>query len=380
MALTAEVRFGLIGCGRVAPRHAQALRELPGLRLIAVADQDAGRARQFAATYGAAAWRTDFRDLLARDDVDVVTICTPSGLHASMALEAIRAGKHVLVEKPIALTTADADAMIAAARAADVRLGVVLQNRYNPPLQAAYAAVRGGYLGRLHLGAATVRWYRPQAYYEDDWHGLQAMGGGALINQSIHHIDALLWLFDEPVASLFAYTGTLAHRMEAEDAGVAVLRFASGALATIEGSTVTAPRNLEGSVAVFGPDGAIKIGGTALNRREIWEIAAGAGEPPPDPPDPPSVYGHSHRLVIADMAAAVREGRPPRTDGHAARQSLAVVEMIYESVRTGLPVHAAPPPGGIARPGAVQDAGAPDSSPRPAKVLRSGGARRRTEH
>jgi hypothetical protein len=192
----------------------------------------------------------------------VINICTPSGLHARMGIEAAQAGKHVVVEKPMALTIQDADALIAACAQANVTLTVVLQNRYNPPMQDLKALVESGRLGRLLLGNATVRWYRPQSYYEDGWHGTRAMDGGALMNQSIHHIDALQWLMGD-VDSVFAYGATLAHCMECEDIGVAVWKFRSGALGVIEGSTVTWPENLEGSVAIFGERRQL----TALPRR-----------------------------------------------------------------------------------------------------------------
>ena len=336
-----EVRVALVGCGRVAPRHAQSLTELPDARLVAVADLIDSRAAHFAREYGAEAY-TDYRYLLDRRDIDLIHICTPSGLHAEMGIAAVEAGKHVLVEKPIALNLADADALIAAAQAAGLKLGVVLQNRYNAPVQEVYQAVRAGRLGRLLLGNATVRWYRPQEYYEDGWHGTWAMDGGALMNQSIHHIDALQWLMGEPVEEVFAYTATLAHRMEAEDIGVAVLRFRSGALGAIEGSTVTYPQNLEGSVALFGEKGSVKVGGTALNRTAFWKIEGELERERElltrEQLDPPSVYGYSHKLVIADMIAAIREDRPPQTDGGQARRSLALVTAIYESARTGQPV------------------------------------------
>jgi len=201
--------------------------------------------------------------------------------------------------------------------------------------------VDSGRLGRLLLGSATVRWYRPQEYYEDEWHGTWAMDGGALMNQSIHHIDALQWLMGAP-ASVFAYTATLAHRMEAEDAGVAVIRFQSGALGTIEGSTITYPENLEGSVAVFGERGSIKVGGTALNRKTVWKVEGELEHEKElltrDQLDPASVYGTSHSAVIADMIAAIRDDRPPKTSGPEARRSVALVLAIYESARTGRPV------------------------------------------
>ncbi|MCS7071411.1 MAG: Gfo/Idh/MocA family oxidoreductase [Anaerolinea sp.] len=333
------LRFGIIGCGRVAPRHAQSLIDLQpshNVRLVAVCDVIESRAQQFARTYGAEPY-TEYRALLAREDIDAVSICVPSGLHSAIGQDAARAGKHVLVEKPIALTLDDADRLIAACKTHGVTLGVVLQNRFNPPMRDLRALVDSGALGRLLLGAVTVRWYRPQSYYDDGWHGTWAMDGGALMNQSIHHIDALQWLMGE-VHSVFAYTATLAHRMEAEDVGVAVVRFKSGALATIEGSTVTYPENLEGSIALFGEHGSVKVGGTALNRKVIWKVKDHLEEEREllmhEALDPPSVYGTSHREQISEMIQAIRERRPPVTHGREARKSLEIVLAIYESART----------------------------------------------
>jgi UDP-N-acetyl-2-amino-2-deoxyglucuronate dehydrogenase len=331
------IQFGLIGCGRVAPRHGQSLMQLPETRLVAVADVREDRAERFAHEYQAEAY-VDYHQLLARPDVDAVTICVPSGLHARVAIDALLAGKHVLVEKPLALSLADAERMIATSQDTGRSLGVVLQNRYNSPMQQVRRLIDQGRLGKLYLGNACVRWYRPQAYYEDDWHGTWAMDGGALMNQSIHHIDALQW-FMGPVQSVYAYTATLAHHMETEDAGVAVLRFQSGALGTIEGSTLTWPQNLEGSVAVFGERGSVKIGGTALSRITLWkvegELEREAEILTSQRVDPPTVYGYSHREVIRDFAQALVEGREPQTSGAEARKSLALVLAIYESARTG---------------------------------------------
>ncbi len=349
----APLRFGLIGCGRVAPRHAQSFAQIAETRLVAVADVIPARAGRFAAEHGTAAHPvaaySDHRALLDDESVDAVSICVPSGLHAQIALDALDAGKHVLVEKPIALSLEDADAMIARAQERRRTLAVVLQNRYNRPMRQARAAIDAGMLGELHLGAACVRWYRPQSYYEDGWHGTWAMDGGALMNQSIHHIDALQWFLGD-VAAVSAYTATRAHRMEAEDVGVAILRFAGGALATVEGSTVTWPENLEGSVAVFGTRGSIKIGGTALNRIVLWKVDGMLEQEAElltsQLVDPPSVYGYSHREVIHDFAAAVLEGRPPGTPGSEARRSLELVLAIYESARRGCEVRLAPPAAG----------------------------------
>lgn len=334
------IGFGVIGCGRVAPRHAQSVQELPAARLVAVADVVKSRAERFGREYSAQFF-TDYRYLLDCKEINVVNICTPSGLHAKIGIEAAQAGKHIIVEKPIALSLEDADRLIEAARTSNVKLCVVLQNRYNPPMRDLHHAVTAGALGRILLGNATVRWYRPQEYYEDGWHGTWAMDGGALMNQSIHHIDALQWLMGE-VDNVFAYTATLAHTMEAEDTGVAVLHFTSGALGSIEGSTITFPENLEGSVAVFGERGSAKIGGTALNRKVLWKIEGQIEHERElltrDQVDPPSVYGTSHKAVLADMLRAIREDHQPETNGAEARTSLALVIAIYESARTGVPV------------------------------------------
>lgn len=334
--MTGKLRFGLIGCGRVAPRHAQSLQHLPQAELVAVADVIESRAEHFYKDYGAEPC-TDYRALLDRKDIDVITICTPSGLHSQIGIEAVQAGKHVIVEKPIALSTKDADTLIQAAADAGVKLCVVLQNRFNPPMRDLYDVVQSGKLGRLLLGNATVRWYRPQSYYEDGWHGTWAMDGGALMNQSIHHIDALQWLMGD-VDTVYAMTGTLAHKMEAEDVGVAVLRFKNGALGGIEGSTLTYPQNLEGSVAIFGEHGSLKVGGTALNRKVMWKLDGELEKEQElitaDLVDPPSVYGSSHKVVIQDMIEAVLEDRQPQTHGMEGRRSLALVEAIYESAQT----------------------------------------------
>lgn len=332
-----QFRVGVIGCGRVSPRHLDSLRELPNARVVAVSDVIEARAARAAKDHDAAI-HTEYRKLLDRPDVDVVNICTPSGMHASMAIEALQAGKHVLVEKPIALSLHDADRMIGAAASCGRRLGVVLQNRYNPPMQELRRVVDDGRLGRLLLGSVTVRWFRSQEYYDDGWHGTLAMDGGSLMNQSIHHIDALQWMMG-PVESVSAYTATLAHRIEVEDVAVATVRFRGGALGVIESSTVTYPENLEGSLALFGEKGSVKVGGTALNRKVLWKIAGELEHERDvlvhDEIDPPSIYGYSHKAVIAEFLSAVREDREPATPGHEARKSVALVLAMYQSAREG---------------------------------------------
>jgi predicted dehydrogenase len=331
------MNFAIIGCGRIAPRHGQSLQQLPEARLVAACDLIESRAKNFAKEYGGDTY-TDYRAVLERPDVDVVSICVPSGLHCAIGLEVAKAGKHVLVEKPIALNLEDADALIAACEEAGVILGVVLQNRFNPPMQEVRRVFDQGELGRILVGNATVRWYRPQEYYMDEWHGTWAMDGGVLLNQAIHHVDALQWIMGD-VQSVFAHMDTLAHQIETPDVAVAVLKFKSGALGTIEASTVTYPQNIEGSVAFFGERGSVKIGGTALNRKVFWkvdgilelerEILAREAI------DPPSVYGYSHYAQIAEMIAAIQDNRQPMTSGYEARKSLRTVLAIHASAKSG---------------------------------------------
>lgn len=331
------MNFAVIGCGHITLRHAEALQALPNARLIAVCDTDLLRAEEFAQNYGAVAY-SDYHQMLARPDIDVVTICVPSGLHTKIGLDVAAAGKHVLVEKPIALTLPDADALIAACKLARVRLGVVLQNRFNPPMVALRSAVDQGLLGRLLLGNATVRWHRPQSYYEVGWRGTQTMDGGILLNQAIHHVDALSWLMGE-VQSVYAFMDTLNHEIEVPDVCVASLRFKNGAVATIEASTLTFPHNLEGSIAVFGEKGSVKVGGTALDRTELWKIEGQLDREQAILADQyenmPESRGYSHRRQIAEMIAAVEENRPPSTSGEEARKSLALVLSLHESARLG---------------------------------------------
>jgi len=330
------LNFAILGCGRIASRHADAIWARGDSRLVAVCDSGEERAARMASQYGAEAY-TGYEKMLERPEVDVVCICTPSGLHAAGGIAAARAGKHVIVEKPMALTLPDAGALEQTCREMGVKLTVVLQNRYNAPIKRLREAVDAGKLGKLLLATVTVRWYRPQEYYSgDDWHGTWGMDGGALMNQSIHHIDALQWMMGEP-ESVFAYTATLAHRIEAEDTGVGVVRFKSGSLGSIEGSTITYPANIEGSLAVFGEKGSIKIGGNSLDRIAFWKVE---GEVEHEEEilrrqelDPPPSRYLSHSIVLDDMVRAIREDREPATNGREGRKSLALVLALYKSAR-----------------------------------------------
>src|SRR3954466_11963247 len=262
-----ELGFAIIGAGMVARYQPTAIERTPGAGLVAICRSDPARAEETAAQFGVPCL-ADYTDLLARDDVDAVCICTPSGLHAEQTIAAARAGKHVLVEKPIALTLADADAMIAACEQAGVRLGVALQRRTEPEFQRVQAAIAAGELGRPVLGSISMPYLRLPSYYDSaDWRGTWALdGGGALMNQGIHLVDLLLWLLGD-AAEVRATAATLAHAIEVEDCVTAMLRFASGALGSIVATTAAAP-GFPHRVEIYGERGGVQIEGEQVTR---WE-------------------------------------------------------------------------------------------------------------
>jgi predicted dehydrogenase len=292
---------------------------------------------------------TSYEALLARPDVDVVCICTPSGQHAAQAIAAARAGKHILVEKPMALSLADADAMIAAQRTAGVLLAVALQRRSDPVYHGVRAAIEAGALGRLTLGAVGVPYLRPQSYYDSAaWRGTWALdGGGALMNQGIHLLDLLLWYMGD-VVEVQAAAATLTHAIEVEDCVTATLRFSSGALGVVSATTTAAP-GFPHRVEIYGDRGGVQIEGEQIVRWESADeestndvraryvaadenrepIAAGAGA------SPTGIGAAGHTRLIDDLVSAIREGRAPLVPGEEGRRSLAVALAIYKAARTG---------------------------------------------
>src|SRR2546423_11000836 len=261
-----EFKIGLVGCGRISRNHFEALRRIDGLTLAAVCDLVPERAEAAAQQEGVAAF-TSYEEMLRRADCNVISVCTPSGLHAAQGALAARAGKHVITEKPMAITLGQADELVKACDDAGVFLFVVKQNRLNPPIQLLRRAIDKGRFRRIFLANTTVRWQRPQDYYDAaPWRGTWEFDGGAIMNQASHYVDLMQWLVG-PVETVMAKTATQARRIEAEDSGVALLKFRSGALGVIEVNVLTYPRNLEGSITILGEKGSGKIGGTAGDRR-----------------------------------------------------------------------------------------------------------------
>jgi UDP-N-acetyl-2-amino-2-deoxyglucuronate dehydrogenase len=338
-AMSTDLGIAIVGAGIVARYHSAAIAATPGARLVAVSRSDAARAADAAAEFGVPC-ETSLDALLAREDVDAVCVCTPSGQHAAQAVAAARAGKHVLVEKPMALTLADADAMIGAAREAGVHLAVAFQRRTEPVYQAVRAAVAAGDLGHLMLGAASVPYFRSQDYYRSAvWRGTWAMdGGGALMNQGIHLADLLLWFMGE-VVEVNARADTLAHAIEVEDNLACTLAFASGALGTIYATTAAAP-GFPHRIELYGSEGGVQVEGEAVvrwhARTPAPEAPAGSGAAAAGSGGSPTAIGTTgHTRLLADFVAAVREGRPPLVTGEEGRRSLALVLAVYESARSG---------------------------------------------
>ena len=332
-------RIALLGCGRISRNHFEAIRATEGLELVGVSDVDPQRAQAAATAQGVPAFAS-YDALLNDSGADAVVLCTPSGLHPRHGVLAARAGKHVISEKPMATRIEDADMLVSACDEAGVHLFVVKQNRLNASVQMLKRAVEKGRFGRVYMANTTVRWSRPQDYYDQaKWRGTWEFDGGAFMNQASHYVDMIQWLIG-PVESVMARTATLARRIEAEDSGAAILRFRSGAIGVIEVTMLTYPKNLEGSITILGERGTVKIGGTAMNRVEHWEFAEYDDddrevEALRAAPDPLSIYGSGHRPYYENVARTLRGEAPPGTDGRDGRKSLELILGIYESAKTG---------------------------------------------
>ena len=334
------IRFAIVGCGRIAKRHAELLGtgQIQGANLAAVCDIVPERARAFAERFNVPGY-TAIEELLTQPNIDVITVLTPSGMHADLAVQAAQAGRHVVVEKPMALTLEDADRMIAAAEAAGVRLFVVKQNRFNVPVVKARQALDAGRLGQLVLGTVRVRWCRDQKYYaQDAWRGTWAQDGGVIANQASHHVDMLGW-FMGPVQSVHARGATALVDIQTEDTCVATVKFRNGALGVIEATGATRPRDLEGSLSVLGAGGAIEISGFAVNQIRHWNFVSPTAEDAEVlekfSVNPPNVYGFGHQAYYEHVVDCLAHNNPALVDGREGRSSLELVIALYESMASG---------------------------------------------
>jgi UDP-N-acetyl-2-amino-2-deoxyglucuronate dehydrogenase len=334
------IKFGLLGCGRIAKRHSDLLGggHIKGAQLVAVCDTVRERADALAQAYSVPAFY-DPSEFIAKKDMDVVSVLTPSGAHAAHAIAVASAGKHVVVEKPMALRLEDADAMIVACDRAGVKLFVVKQNRFNVPVVKAREALDSGRFGRLILGTVRVRWCREQNYYDQDkWRGTWASDGGVLANQASHHIDMLEWFFGD-VMSVHARAITALAKIEAEDTAVATLKFRNGALGIIEATTAARPKDLEGSLSILGEKGTVEIAGFAVNKIRHWqfanEIAADKEVVEKFSVNPPNVYGFGHQAYYEHVVDCLNSKSAALVDGLQGRKSLELISALYESIETG---------------------------------------------
>ena len=337
------MNFGIIGTGMIAEFHFRAISEIPGCALVACMDTAAERAKAFGEKHGCAAYSV-LEEFLAHPGLQIVTVCTPSGTHRDAAVAAAAAGKHLIVEKPIEITLKRIDDIIAACDKNNVGLAGVFMSRYHAPALALKQALDAGRFGRLTLGSAYVKWWRSQEYYDKGgWKGTKKFdGGGALMNQGIHAVDLLQW-FMGPVESVRAYTATLGHKIEVEDTAAAVLRFASGALGVIEGSTAAYP-GFPKRIEISG------VGGTAILEEEnltAWQFAQElpgdkelrekfkAASGPGASADPAAISYQGHKAQFTDIVGSLAAGKKPRVDGTQARKAVEIILAIYRSAETG---------------------------------------------
>jgi len=343
-------KTALIGCGRISSTHITAfIKNRNVMTLETVCDPVIERAKERAVEYqkqipGAVIrCYTDYRQMLKEIKPDIVTIATESGKHPEITIDCLDAGTNVICEKPMALSTKDANAMIAAKKKAGKKLAICFQNRFNEPVQRLRAALDAGRFGRLLHGTIQIRWNRGPAYYaEAPWRGTWAQDGGTLMNQCIHGIDLLQWLMGENAIRVQAQTRQFLRPIEAEDFGAAIVEFKSGAVGIIEGSSCLFPKNLNETLSIFGEKGSVVIGGLAVNRVETWrfvddEILGDTEDKMVNPAenDPPTVYGFGHSELFRDFVLALEQNREPLVSGEQGIKALELILAIYKSQRTG---------------------------------------------
>ncbi|WP_437192033.1 Gfo/Idh/MocA family protein [Planctomicrobium sp. SH527] len=339
------VGFAIIGTGMIARFHAQAIQAIPGAKLVGCYNHNPERATSFATEFECVAY-SDLDELLANSDIHVVTICTPSGAHVEPALAAAKAGKHLLVEKPLEITLERCDAIIQACEAAGTLLGAILPSRFSGANIALKNAIDAGRFGKLTLGDTYVKWWRTQEYYDQGgWRGTWALdGGGAFMNQAIHNVDLLYWFMGD-VAEVCGLTSTLAHeRIEVEDVGTAIVKFKNGALGTLEASTAVYPGLLK-KTEIHGSEGSAIIEQDSIlmwnfknPQPEDEQLLAqyGAGSSTTGgAADPKAISFLGHQRQFEDFISAIETGRKPLIDGYEGRKSVELILAIYQSCQEG---------------------------------------------
>lgn len=346
-----KLKFAIIGCGRISYKHIEALvQNKEEATLVAVCDVIQGNAVAKKNEYEKNMSQelninvyADYKEMLDKEQIDVVTIATESGYHPEIAIYCMNKCKHVIVEKPMALSMEDADKMIECAKINNVKLCVSHQNRFNQPIQQLREAIESNRFGKLVNGTARILWNRNMGYYEQaPWRGTWKLDGGTLMNQCIHNIDLLQWMMGGEIDTVYAACDTFLRDIEAEDFGAILIKFKNGSIGIVEGSACVYPKNLEETLSIFGEKGTVCIGGLAVNKIETWrfgdnidtedEILKGQEG------DPDSVYGFGHTPLFKDMINAIKENREPLVSGVEGKKGMSIILAAYKSRLTGMPV------------------------------------------
>lgn len=334
-----DIRFGILGCGRISKNHVDALKSnISQAALIAVCDLDEEKAELRAMQYDTAGLKpvvyTDYIEMLEKENLDAVAICTESGYHAPHAIDCLNHGLHVLVEKPMALTINDAEMMITLANERSLKLGVCHQNRFNPSIQKLRRALEEGRFGKLVNGTARILWTRDIDYYKQaPWRGTWGLDGGTLMNQCIHNIDLLQWMMGGEVQSVYGQTGTFLRDIEAEDFGAIIIRFKNGSIGIVEGSVCVYPKNLEETLSIFGEKGTVVIGGLAVNKIQTWsfsDVRDYDNDSIDNSIEINNVYGTGHTPLYVDFIDAINNNRKPYISGEDGKIALNIVLKVYE--------------------------------------------------
>ncbi len=337
------MKYALIGCGRISPNHI-ASAKANGLEIVAICDivEDNMVDKKLKFELGDSVHLyTDYSEMIEKEKPELVAVATESGKHARIAIDCINAGCNVIIEKPIALSLKDADSIIEATTRNNVKVCACHQNRFNKSIQKIRDAVEKKRFGRLFYGTAHIRWCRDHEYYDRaSWRGTWEQDGGALMNQCIHNIDLLRWMMGDEIEEVVGMTDRLNHKyIEAEDLGIALIRFRNGSYGIIEGTTDVYPKNLEETLYIFGEKGTVKAGGVSVNRIEEWNFSDMLDDPEEIKArfheNPPNVYGYGHTPLYADMIEAINNNRDPYVDAHAGKRALELVLAIYRSAATG---------------------------------------------
>ena len=340
------MKYALIGCGRISVNHIAAA-QANKLDIVAISDvkpEKMDEKKQQFELGGATHAYAEYKEMLEKEKPELIAICTESGEHARIALDCIDAGCHAIIEKPIALSLADADEIIRRSRAKGVKVCTSHQNRFNKSIQKIREAVEQGRFGKMFYGTAHIRWCRDENYYKQaSWRGTWAQDGGALMNQCIHNIDLLRWMLGDEVVEVVGMTDQLNHPyLECEDLGIALVKFKNGSYGVIEGTTDIYPKNFEETLYLFGEKGTVKAGGTSVNKIEAWQFADGIDDEKKIIDEfhetPPNVYGFGHTPLYADVIDAIKNNREPYVNAEAGKRALEMVLAIYKSAAEGNPV------------------------------------------